>query len=197
MLERALVARAGARDRIEPGHGLDVVSQNIRPGGDDGAKRASVALEIGNQNLNSDSMAGGPGLPDGLGENVGSAILQIIAIDRGYDGVLETEFLKRGSYPSRLVEIVVGRKTGLDGAELAGACAHIAEDHESCRAGSPALSNVGASGILAHGIHAVLTNEVLQIEISLTPGQAHFEPSRAWVPTVAHTGLAGQDRERI
>ena len=172
------------------------MSQNVRPGGDDGAKGALVTLEIRNQNLDSDSMAGRPGLADGLGKNVGPPVLQIIAIDRGYDGVLETEFLKRHGYPSRLVEIVACWEAGLNRAKLAGARAHIAENHESCRAGSPALSNVGASGILAHRIESVLTHEMLQIEIALAPWQAYLEPFRAWPAKVPHTGIAGQDRER-
>ena len=56
--------------------------------------------------------------------------------------------------------------------------AHVAEDHERRRAVVPALPDVGAAGVLAHGVQLQLLHDALQPDEVGRAGRAHLQPFR-------------------
>ena len=65
---------------------------------------------------------------------------------------------------------------GLDVAEGAGAGAGVTHDHEGRVFLLPALANVRATGLFAHGVQAVVTHNFLGSEIALRDGSLHANP---------------------
>src|SRR4029453_4437228 len=109
---------------------------------------ASVPLKSGTR-----TSAPMPGhLRRGGGGRVRAAVGEVVAGDAGHDDMLEPHHPDRLRHPARLVLVVPGRAPGLDGAEAAGAGAGIAQDHDRRRALIPALADVGAACLFAHGV---------------------------------------------
>src|SRR5215203_5921612 len=92
--ERAVVLRLWSHRRVQARHGLDVVVEGVRPRADERLYRVAVALEVRGEDL--DGAAGDliPYLPDGLREDGGPAVLKLVAVDAGNNGVLETHLLR-------------------------------------------------------------------------------------------------------
>src|SRR5207249_1132943 len=66
-----------------------------------------------------------------------------------------------------------------DGAIAAGASADVAEDLERGGAAAPALADVGAAGLLAHGVQAALSHQPAQLrEAAVRRRGAHGHPLR-------------------
>ena len=116
--------------------------------------------------------------PDHLGEVVGAAIGQIIAVDRGDDDVREAEVGDRVGDVLRLVGIERRRQAGRDIAEGAGARADLAHDHHGGVLLGPAFTDIGAAGLLADGDQIVLAHDLLGFAIDRRAGRPHADPVR-------------------
>ena len=103
---------------------------------------------------------------DHLDELAGAAIGQIVAIDRSDDDVLEPQL--RGGFGDMLGlgRVDRARHPGLDVAERAGAGADVAQDHHRRVLLGPALADVGAGGLLAHGVEVELAHQLAGLAIS-------------------------------
>ena len=102
---------AGSRHPIQPRHGLDVVIEDVGPGVEHGPQRRLDSLEVWNQHLDAAAGHARPRLPDRLGEDRRAAVGQIVAIDRGDDGVLQAHARRplRRRAPAPPVSSSVGR----------------------------------------------------------------------------------------
>ncbi len=97
---------------------------------------------------------------DGLGEVLGAAVVDVVAVDRGDDDVVEAE-LGDGVGDAPGLEGVEGvGAAGRDVAEGAAAGADLAHDHHGGVALAPALADVGAARLLADRHQAVLADGV-------------------------------------
>src|SRR5258708_1067868 len=103
--------------------------EDVRLGRDDPLDRAVLAQEIGHQHLDRRIRGGGADRRDGPREMAGAAIVEIVAVDRGHNDVLEAERGDRLPDPRWLVRIEQIGPAGCDIAEGAGAGAHSAEEH--------------------------------------------------------------------
>ena len=75
-----------------------------------------------------------------------------------------------------LQRVVPGRLAGLDVAEAAAARARVAEDHERRGAALPALADVRAGGLLAHGVQVVVGDLGLELAVLRPAGHRDLEP---------------------
>ena len=148
---------------VESRHCLDVVIENLGPGGQHECEGVPVALEIGDEDLDGGIGAEGVDGLDRAREDVGSTVGQLIAIDGGDDGVPE---VKPGNGFGNAIGLAVVqplRPPRLYGAEAATARAHIAKDHERGSATLPALADIRAMGTLAHSIQVKARHQPLQL----------------------------------
>ena len=92
------------------------------------------------------------------------------------------------------------RQAGLDVAKGAGAGAHVAHDHEGGVALLPALADVGAAGLLAHRVQAVLAHDAARLGIAERPRRLYAYPrgltQRRRLRPVRLLGMARPDRRR-
>ena len=112
------------------------------------------APEVGGQHLDG---AGGALRVDGgdhLRPVARAAVRQVVAVDRGDHGVAQAHHRHRLGHVLGLLRVGAGRRpAGGHGAEAAAAGADVTQDHEGGRAVlAPALVDVGAAGLLAHGM---------------------------------------------
>src|SRR6266851_856543 len=85
------VYRLGPDSRIQARHGLGVVVEDVRAGVDDGGHRLEVALEVRRQDLDRRIRAAAADGANRPREDARTSVLQIVAIHRGDDSVLQTE----------------------------------------------------------------------------------------------------------
>src|SRR5262245_24171717 len=100
------------------------------------------ALEIRHKHFHAalgDSLADGA---DGEGEEFGTAVLTIVAIDAGDHRELQAERRACLRYSPRFVVVDREGSPFLHRAKSATARAHVAEDHERRRAAIPALADI-------------------------------------------------------
>src|SRR5207253_11328115 len=183
--QRARVAALRPYLWVQAGNGLDVVVEDVRARPHHGRQRRLVTHEIRDQNLDAALRNPLANLPDGAGEDGGAPILELVAVDRGDDGVLEAHPLDRFRHPNRLAQVEHARPTGLHRAEAAGPGTGVAQDHEGGRARVPALADVGAARLLTDGVQVEPAHDALQFGVVLAAGQADPEP----------VGAAGVDRD--
>ena len=160
-----MVSGALADGLLEALDGLDVVVEDVRPGLHDRVERRVRAVEVGDEDLDAHARALAAQGTDGLREDVRATVRQVVAGDAGHDHVLEAHLADRLGHPARLVLVVPGRATGLDGAEAAGTGAGVAEDHDRRRALLPALPDVGAAGLFADRVEGQVAQHALQLVI--------------------------------
>ena len=82
----------------------------------------------------------------------GATVVEVVAIDRGDDSVLEIHLMDRLCGTERLEDVELGRLARRHIAERAGPGALVPEDHQGGGPHSPALVDVGAVGLFAHGV---------------------------------------------
>ena len=150
-LQRLRVARVGPDAPVEAGDGFGVVIQNLRRLVQDGVEGIPVAAEVRDQHLDGAARVALADRADRGGELRGAAVGQVVAVDRGDDGVRETQ-LPRGLGDARGLVGVDGSGLALaDGAEAAVPRADVAQQHEGGGAfPGPTLMDVGAPRLLAH-----------------------------------------------
>ena len=117
---------------------------------------------------------------DGVGEMLRAAVGEIVAVDRGDDDVREAELGGRFADVRGFARIERAGQSGLDVAEGAGARAGVAHDHEGGVLLLPALADVGAAGLLAHGVQAVVAHDALRLEIAGRHRRLDADPIGLW-----------------
>ncbi len=115
-------------------------------------------------------------LADGRGEGPGAAVGQVVAGDRGDHDVLEAHLRHGFGDPTRLVVVEPGRATGLDRTEAAGPGAGVAQDHHRGGALVPAVPDVGAAGLLAHGVEVQATQQALEVVVVVARRHPRLDP---------------------
>src|SRR3954452_7220592 len=117
---------AGARPHlaIEPRHGFEIVVEDIRLGRDDHLDRTVLAQKIRYQHLNRRGRRGGADRGNSQSEMPGTAVVEIVTIDRGHDDMLKAERGDRLPDPPGLVRVELVGPAGRDIAEGAGAGAN-------------------------------------------------------------------------
>ena len=168
--ERGEVARAGPHRQIVRRHGLEVVVEDVRLGGNDSLDGAVLAQEIRRQHLDgrraraadrADRRArNGPPPPSSRSSR-------------------STEVTTTWASPSLAVASATfsgsagssgSGQAGAHVAEGAGARAGVAHDHEGGVLLRPALADIGAAGLLAHGHQAVLADDAVVSRNTGDPG---------------------------
>ena len=97
---------------------------------------------------------------DGLGDVLGAAVREVVAVDGGDDDVVEAELLHRHGDAAGLEDVERVGPAGGDVAEGAAAGADLAHDHHGGVALGPALADVGAAGLLADRDQPVLAHDL-------------------------------------
>jgi hypothetical protein len=107
-----------------------------------------------------------------------AAIVEVVAVDRGDDDMGQPHLHHGLGDVFRLVGVERGRDAGGDIAEGAGAGADLTHDHEGGVLLVPALADIGAAGLLAHGDELVRLHDLARLGIALRHRRAHADPVR-------------------
>ena len=143
-----------------------------------------AAEEVGRQDL--DRGIGHLGLQGADGRRVvgGALVLEVVAVDRGDDDVLELHLRGRVREAQRLERVRrVLRPAGVHVAVAACARAGVAEDLEGGGAAPPALGDVRAASLFADRVQVLAVDELLHVEVARIGARgAHLHPLRATRP---------------
>ncbi len=197
--QRMEVARTGADPEIERGHRLEVVVVDVGRGLDDRLQRAVLAQEVRGQHLDGGLRRQRADGADGGREMRAAAVGKIVAVDRRDDDVIEPQLGHRLRHVLGLRRIERARQPGLDVAEGAGTRAGVAHDHHGGVAAGPALGDVGAARLLAHGDEAVLAQDCARL-VELRRGRRHLHPDPVRLAQhrrVGPVGLLGVARSLV
>ena len=144
---------------IEARNGLQIVVEDVWPGGDNRFDCSRLVQKIGGQDLDRRAGRGGADRADRTREMLGAAIIQIVPIDRSHNNVRQPERRNRLGDALRLVRVEKIGPAGRDIAEGAGPSAHAAENHDRCMLLLPTFADIRAARLFAHGIEGVLPHQ--------------------------------------
>ena len=164
-LERPIVASARAGQAIQPLGGLQIVIEDVGPGVHHDPERPLGALEVGDQHLDRGLGQAPPDLGDAAGERLGAAVGQVVPVHRGDDHVREPHALHRLGQADRLERVERLRRAVRHRAVGAVPGADVAQDHEGGGLVLPALADVGAARLLAHGVQPQLAHHALELHV--------------------------------
>jgi hypothetical protein len=114
--------------------------------------------------------------PQAVGEVLGTAIAQVVAVHRGDHHVLEPEIGDGHRQVHRLVGVEGLRPAMADIAEGAATGADVAHDHEGRGTTGEALAEVRAGGFLADAVQLVLAQQLLDAVDFRRDRNAHANP---------------------
>src|SRR5262245_17579880 len=175
-LERARIAPPGARHAIETWHCLRVVIEDVGTRIEHCAQRRLAALEVGDEYLDPARGQTCARFADGVREDRGAAVGQIVAIDRRNHDVVEIQHPDGVSDPARFCRVDRRWPAMRHRAVRAGARADVAEDHERRGAVVPALADVRALRLFADRVEVQLAHQALEPQIARRAGGAHLQP---------------------
>ena len=155
---------------------VQIVCEDLRCGGEDLFQRLRTALEVGHQELDAAAGQHRVDLSSGLGVQPGTAVGKVITGDAGDGRVAQFHLRHRGGHPGGLVLVVLGGTAGGDVAEVATARAQLATDEEGRLALVPALVDIGAVGLRAHGVELLPTHQVAYLPVGLRHHGTGLEP---------------------
>lgn len=144
-----------------------------------------VAAEVTRQGLDQQGRLLGLDAADGLGEVMGAAVGQVVAVDAGEDDVAQPPAGQGLCGVLGLVGVEGrGPAVRLDAAEAAPARAGVAHEHDGGGGGvlvvaAPALADVGAPGLLADGVQAQppqVRLDLAEVGIGARRGDRGLEP---------------------
>ncbi len=92
-------------DLEQPGHGFQVVIEDIRPGVHDDLERFQAALEIGDEHLHGAFRAQLADAADEGGKDRRPAVAALIAVDAGHHSVFQLHGLDRSGDPFGFVPV--------------------------------------------------------------------------------------------
>ena len=177
-IERALVPRSGPDRLVEPRHRFHVVVEDLGILLHHDGERRPVSLEVRDQHLDGGVRTAPPDGADGLREDAGAPVRQVVAVHRSDHRVPEIHELDGIGDPFRFFEIETHRTPRGHRAEPAGPGADVTQDHEGGRALAPALRNVGAASFLAHRVEVLLAEEAPEPPPGGAGRDPHPEPVR-------------------
>ncbi len=146
-------------------------------GVDDHLEGGLVTFEVADEDFDGQIGAGFSGSQDCFCPDAGSAVGEVVAVDRGDDDVLEACAFEGLGDSSGLVFVDGSGFSGFDIAEATGAGAGVAEDHDGGDAFGPALAHVWTGGLLADGMEIVGINGGFGGLEVLAAGEFGFEPT--------------------
>jgi hypothetical protein len=117
-----------------------------------------------------------------LGKDEGAAVGEIVAVNRGHDRVLQAQARDRLGDSRRFGRIQFVRPAVGHGAICASPRTYIAEDHERRRTVMPALTDVGAVRVLAHGVEFEIAHDSLEPDVVVRSRGTNFQPGGLGFP---------------
>src|SRR5436190_14392869 len=174
------IARTGTHLRIKPRHGFEIVVENIGLRRDDDLDGAVLAQEIGHEHLDRRLWRGGADRGDRLREMSRAAIVEIVAVDRGHDNVVEAKRGDRFADALGLVRVELIGPAGRDIAEGAGAGADGAEDHYGRVLFLPALADIRAGRLFADCVELQLAHQAARRLVFRRGRRLDADPG--WLP---------------
>jgi hypothetical protein len=177
-VDGALVVAFGTGAGVKARDGFGVVVENDGACLDDGGEGVWIAFEVWDQDFDLNVGRAVANGADGGGEDTGAAIGGVIAVDGGDDRVIDAEGLDglREAEGFKLVDGVGA--TGVDGAEAAGACAGVTQNHKGGGAAVVALADIWAAGFLTDGVELLAGDKVVDHFEAFASGELCLEPGR-------------------
>ena len=174
--QRVVVARAWADLPVERRHGLEIVVEHVRPRRHHHVERAVLAQEVRRQHLDGRRRR----LPiDGSNsrrEMRSTSVGKIVAVDRRHHHMGEREIGDGPPNPRGLERIERAGTAGAHVAEGASPGAGVAEDHHGRVPLAPALADIRAGSLLAHGVEAVLAQGRARFVKGMRPRRPDADP---------------------
>ena len=177
-VERSVVAERGPDPAVQPSDRLEVVREHRRSGVEHGREVALTALEVARQDLDVDPRHRRTARSDRLGPDPRAAVGQIVARDPGHHDVAQSHPRDRVGDPRGLAFV---DRVGLGGhhvAEPAATRALHPEQQEGRLAFLPALTDVRAHRLLAHGVQLGAAHQLLELAVDRSAGELHLQPRR-------------------
>ncbi|MNQ93149.1 hypothetical protein D3C85_1085990 [compost metagenome] len=163
-LQGPLVVGTRAGNPVHARGGFQVVVEHVRGRLAEHLQRLlHAAAEVRGQDLDAGLGAVLADLLDAVGEVLGTAVAQIVAVHRGDDHVFQPHLLDGERQLLRLFGIQCQRAAVGHVAEGAAAGADGAHDHEGGRAVVEALRQVGAGGLFTYRVQLVLAQGALDM----------------------------------
>src|SRR5664280_2775178 len=176
-LPRSRVERLRPHAFVEALDGFRVVVQDLRPLVEDGRERRLAAEEIRDEDLDRDAGGERPDLPNRGGEVRGTAVGQLVAVNRGHDGVPDPERFHGLGHVPRLLRVERPPGPLGDRAEAAVPRADVAHEHEGGGlVDAPALEEIRAARFLADRIEMLVRHERRNAARQLVVVYAHLQP---------------------
>ncbi len=163
-LQRPLVVGTRPGDPVHARGGFQVVVEHVRRGLAEHLQRLlHPATEVRGQDLDAGLRAVLADLLDAVGEVLGTAVPQIVAVHRGDHHVFEPHLLDGQRQLLRLLRIQRQRTAVGHVAEGAAAGTDGAHDHEGRGAVVEALRQVGAGSLFTHRVQLVFAQGALDV----------------------------------
>ena len=134
------------------------------------------ALEVGDQHLDRGFGQAAADLGDAAGERLGAAVGQVVPVHRGDDHVRQAHALHGLGQADRLQRVERLRRAVRHRAVGAVPGADVAQDHEGGGLVLPALADVGAARLFAHGVQPQLAHHALELHVGGAAGRLDLEP---------------------
>ena len=171
-----IVARAGADLPVERRHGFEIVVEHVRPRRHHHLERAVLAQEIGRQHLDGRRRRLSVDGANRRREMRGTSVGKIVAVDRRHHHMGERKLGDGAAHPRGLERIERAWAAGAHVAEGAGPGAGVAEDHHRRVPLAPALADIRAGRLLAHGVEAVLAQGRARFVKGMRPRRLDADP---------------------
>ena len=107
---------------------------------------------------------------------VGSAVCQVVSIDRGQYDVFDTELSDRSGKPLRLFGVCRQRSARFGIAEAAATSTYIAENHKSGSASTPTFCQIRTSPADTNRMQAVLFQRPANKRIAIVAPKIYLQP---------------------
>ena len=179
-VQRLAVVAARPHPPVEALGRLDVVIEHVRPCGEHGPQRLlAEAEEVGHQHLDAAARAARRRMARMVAAKwpaprSGRSSRSTEVTTTWRSPILRTA-ARRAAAPAARARPRTARG---DGAVAAGARADVAHDLEGGGAAAPALADVGAACLLAHGVQAAVAHDLLQLaEAGVGRRRAHLHPA--------------------
>ena len=136
---------------LKAGHGLDVVIQDIGPGIQNELEGSHITLDVTDQDFNLRVRLALANGANGLGNRAGATIFKVVTSNTRDDGVGKIQSDHGLSHTGRFGGVERHWLTGVDETETTGSSAPLTIYHEGGCAVLPALEDIRAARLFAHG----------------------------------------------
>jgi hypothetical protein len=177
--QRPIVVALDAHLRLDPPARLDVVVEHVGRRLQHRRERLLLAAqEVGHEHLDVRLRHATAQRAHRRRPVSRAAVRQVVAVDARDDDVRQPHALGRRGDLAGLQRVErLAALAARDRAVAAGARARVAHDLERGRAAAPALADVRAAGLLAHGVQPVLAHDRRELAVARARGRrAHAHP---------------------